>query len=228
MKHKMMIGLVMVLGVAFQASAQMEAAKKLIKHSSVSYRLEVVTEGEPALTFDYQAQGGKARLKVEGQEQGQKKTAAEMIDAGDYSYILNAEEKMAIKFSKQSGMAHMMFPFLWMAVEPDWVSYQAARQQGYTITDKGTEMVRGHSCKVKEISNLQTKDKVLVYISGDDLIRRWVILPGKTQQKKATMDIINLEFDRKIPDSVFQVPAGYQVQNMSIMPMMPPGMGMPK
>jgi len=227
MKKKVMtIGLGMLFGLAATALAQTEVAKKLLKHSSISYRLEIATEGEPAMAFDYQEQGGKSRLKVEGEEAGKKKTTAEMLQTGDASYLLNSEEKIAIKFSKESGMAGMMFPFMWMVVEPDWLSYQAAHQQGYTITDKGSETIRGQTCKVKEIANLQTKDKVLIYISGDSMIRRWVILPGQSQQKKATMDLINLEFDKKIADSTFQVPAGFQVQDMSNMPM-GPGMGMP-
>jgi outer membrane lipoprotein-sorting protein len=117
-------------------------------------------------------------------------------------------------------MAAAMFPLTWAVQQPEWTAYAAAHKEGYTITDKGAETVRGQKCKVKEFTNTQTKDQVLLYVSDDGVIRRWVVLNPGAGQKKSTMDLISLEFDKKIADSVFQVPAGYKVQDMSNMPMM--------
>jgi outer membrane lipoprotein-sorting protein len=219
-KQILVVGLALVLGSAGLVLAQSEAAKKIAQHSSISYQMEITVEGQKPVGFDYQTQGSQSLMKMESEPQG-RKNHVEMLLTGDAVYILNREQKTAIKFGgKDNPMAAAMFPLAWAVQQPEWTAYAAAHHEGYTITDKGTETVRGQKCKVKEFNNLQTKDKVLLYVSDDGVIRRWVVLNPGAGQKKSTMDLIALDFDKKIPDSVFAVPAGYKVQDMSNMPMM--------
>jgi len=226
-KQTWVVGLVLMLGLAGLALAQTGAAKKAAQHSSVSYRMEITSEGQKPVGFDYQAQGGKSLMKMDSEQQG-RKSHIEMLQTGDAVYILMGEQKTGIKFAgKDNPMAATMFPLAWAVQQPEWAAYASAHQEGYTITDKGAETVRGQKCKVKEFTNTQTKDQVLLYVSDDGVIRRWVILPTQAGQKKSTMDLLNLEFDKKIPDSVFAVPGDYKIQDMSNMTMMP-GKGAPR
>jgi outer membrane lipoprotein-sorting protein len=219
-KQVFSVSLAFALGLAGLALAKTEAAKLAAQHSSISYRMEITTEGQAPVGFDYQIQGGQSLMKMDSEQKG-RKTHVEMLMTGDAVYILTREQKTAIKLGgKDSPMASAMFPLTWAVQQPEWSAYAAAHKDGYTITDKGTETVRGKTCKVKEFSNSQTKDDVLLYVSDDGLIRRWVMESSGAGHKKTTMDLLNLEFDKKIPDSVFAIPADYKVQDMSNMPMM--------
>ncbi len=222
-KQVLLVGLALGFGIAGLVLAQTGAAQKAAQHSSVAYRMEITTEGQAPVGFDYQSQGSQNLMKMQS-----KKSHVEMLQTGDAVYILMREQKTAIKFAgKDNPMAAAMFPLANAVQQPEWTAYAAAHQEGYTITDKGSEIVRGQKCKVKEFNNLQTKDKVLLYVSDDGVIRRWVVMDSGAGQKKSTMDLLNLEFDKKIPDSVFAVPSDYQIQDMSKMPILPPGAGGP-
>ena len=76
-------------------------------------------------------------------------------------------------------------------------------------------------CKVMEITEKATGQKILYYISGDDIVQRWVFSEGGAFPKKTTMDLLKYEVGKKVPADKLKMPSGYQIQDMGQMMRMP-------
>lgn|GEM_PF-6222321 len=212
--------------VVFPAHAgQPSPAKPAKKHKSMSYTMQFSEDGGDTMQFEFNQDGKKSSFIVREKSGDKFNTVSMMISDGKASYIVNPEEKMAMKFGKDNPMASSMFPFMQWMVDPDWVEWAKVHENNpnYSIKEKGAEKVRGEKCKVMEFYDKVNKDKTMMYISGDNVVKRWVFLPGTTHEKKTTMDLLNYSVDKPVKPEKVAVPKGYQVQDMSqmMMPKMP-------
>lgn len=186
---------------------------------SISYTLEIQEEGGDTNRLEYNMEGQKASFVAQQKEGGKFVTKATMIQDGNVTYILNPDEKMAIKFAGDNNPMGAGFPFMQWAVEPDWAHWLKAHEKNpnYSVKEIGKEKIRGEKCRVIELNDKIQRHKVNMYISDDNVIMRWVNLPGQANMKKTTMDLIDYKVDKRIPAEKFQVPKGYTVQDMSKM-----------
>ena len=77
-KQVLLVGLALGFGIAGLVLAQTGAAQKAAQHSSVAYRMEITTEGQAPVGFDYQSQGSQNLMKMQS-----KKSHVEMLQTGD-------------------------------------------------------------------------------------------------------------------------------------------------
>jgi outer membrane lipoprotein-sorting protein len=187
---------------------------------SVSYTMEINTEGEDTTQFEYYKDGKKESFIVKEKKNGKFKTAAWMLNDGTARYIIDPDQKTAIKLSSEQGpMVGPSFPYMQWAVQPDWGKWskEHERLSNISIKEKGKEKVRGEKCKIMEITNKTINQKIHYYVSDDNVVRRWVHFPAGPHEKKSTMDLLDYKVNKKIPAEKLSVPAGYQVQDMSQM-----------
>ena len=79
------------------------------------------------------------------------------------------------------------------------------KTEGMTLTDSGTAEFNGKMLPYKEYSNINQEGfKTQYFLDGDKLAGIRNIIP------EMTMDIIVIELDENVPDSVFDIPSNYQ------------------
>lgn len=218
------VGLFMVLVFGCKGNGDSQEASSSKAPKSMSYAIEISYEGGKASQFEYYKDGDKESFIVKEKAGKGFTTSAWMLKDGATSYMINPEGRMAMKFEGDNNpMMGSSFPYMQMMVEPDWLSHskEVEKQSGVSINEKGKKDVRGKKCKVMEIDDKKTGQKILYYISDDNVVRRWEHSPGGAFPQKTTMDLLKYEVDKKVPADKLSVPSGYQIQDMSQMMKMP-------
>lgn len=101
----------------------------------------------------------------------------------------------------------------------EWMNTEG-KKMGISITKRGTEKWDGCNCDVYRVTDSSTKTFLDYYVdTKDNIIKRWISYDSKGEQE-AEMRIVKFEKNIAIPKDAFDVPPGYQVQDLSNM-MMP-------
>jgi|GEM_PF-1710107 len=147
---------------------------------------------------------------------------------GGYLYMLQPEQKMAMKMKQDSQMAKAQQgegkgggnkPR-----ETGWAKVsEGLKAQGYTVSNRGKEQWRGTEYEVWRAVNNKDKTYVDCYLDNkQEMVKRWVHYDakGKLQQE---IGIIKYEVGKPLSQDLFAIPSDYQVHDMSNM-QMPGGM----
>jgi len=151
----------------------------------------VKTKGEEEVVGKIFVKGGKIRQEVT--EEGEKQI---MIIRPDKSmtWMITPEEKMYMEIPYESDT---------QSIEP----WSAEREK--EAKSLGEETVNGHAAKKFEA--MEDGEKVTYWIS------KKLNFPVKIEDSESVMEYKNIK-EGSVPDSEFEVPAGYEKMTMPVMP----------
>ena len=150
-----------------------------------------------------------------------KKLAGITIVKGDTYYILQPEQKVAMKMSLKSPMAQGQEP---EPRETNWNKVTEQIKTGGLITkERGKETWNGQEYTVWRATEPKMKSYTDYYVEKSGMIKRFVTYDGKN---KLLSDSWFEQNDTCVamPAGIFDVPAGYKIQEMPDMSKMYQGM----
>ncbi len=217
--------LVLFLGCSKSEESGEAAPGEWEEPSSMSYTLEIISDDGETMQFEYNMDGGKASYIVRNKQGGKFVTSMWMLQDGKSSYIINPEEKMAMKLAgEKNTLLGSSFPFMHFAVQPNWLGWMKEHEKHpyYNFKEIGSEKIRGVKCKVMEVVDKNTDRKMHYYVSDKNVIQRWIHFPSKSSPGKTTMDLLDYSINKGVDKDKLALPSGYQVQDMSqMMPNIP-------
>ena len=184
------IALAAVIGnpvlVFAQAGSRTEAFLRIFSSGTYHMRARVV-EGRKETTVEIYARGGL--MATTTTEKGET-TRIIQRDRKTYMIMDSARMVMVTSMENVSGIG---------GVETD----------GMNFTGTGTARFNGRNYSYDEYSSANG-EKVQYFIDGNNLVGIRNIIP-----RQPTVDIIILALDQNVPNNVFDIPSGYQIQDMS-------------
>ena len=122
------------------------------------------------------------------------------------SDVLMPQQHMYMEFKADQNMARRMGPSIKPFTDPN---NPCANEQGTTCKNLGTEQVNGRSCDHWQITDKNGK-------VSNVWIDQKLHFPIKTVSEDATWQLTNIK-EGEQPDSLFEVPSGYQKMDVGQM-----------
>jgi len=205
--------------VFLAALAAANSGKAIIGDSGRTAVTEMVmiTPSAGTMTIMSWFSGDNFRTETYKGEGKNKQLMSINITKGGFMYMLNPQQKTAMKMSMNSPMAKSSKQEnnarSWEDVMSDM------KKRGYTVENRGKQKWEGTDYTVWRVTDTKNKNYTEYYVDGKGMTKRFVTYDSKGKMISDTR-IIKAEQGVAIPASTFEVPAGYQIQEMPNMPMM--------
>ncbi len=209
---RMVLGLASILaaGIGFAAFA---AASPQTSMSEV----EMLIPKQKPMTQLFYSDGTNMRMEMSEGTGAGKVLKTTSIFKGDIMYMLDPVNKTAMKMivKPAQGQKKEESPKC-----DKWEDCIKAGNPNTTVTNRGKEKWEGQEYTVYRVTDNKTKDYLDYYVDAKGMVKRWVSYDAKGNLLADTR-MLKFEVGKPLPAGIFDIPAGYQVIDMSKMP----GMG---
>jgi len=208
---KLMSGLVLVLALA--ATVAFSATTPTNSFSEV----EMLIPNQKPMTQDFYTDGTNMRMEMYQGTGAGKVLSMINIYKGDYMYMINPAQKTAMKMNVKSMMQGQKKD---EAPKCDkWIDC-VKQIPNATVTERGKENWEGQEYTVYRVTDNKTKSYVDYYVDSKGMVKRWLSYDDKGKLLADTR-LVKFEAGKALPAGIFDIPAGYQIMDMSQMPGMP-------
>ena len=197
-------------------------AQKPKEPKFLKYTIQILSKGQPVQTMTTYKSDDKYRFEVwEGEGKG-KKLKIIYIQKGDAIYIISPKEKMIMIVPRQrEGMAGLGRIPNNLKVNPEWDAWVESEGKSHGVKKIKTEKWQGEVCDVYRAMNLRDKSYVDLYVERKSkMIKKWIYYDA-TNKVLNEMRLLEYSVNKPIKSDKFEIPKGYQVQDMRQMPMYP-------
>jgi len=216
----------------FLLALSLFAQQKPSAPKNIFYEIKLISPKQEEQILATYKSGDNYRLEVWELKKGKKKLASITLQKGDYIYVLSPEDKTGIKMKKsQQGLSGLGMVPQHFQTEPDWDRWVKREGKKYGVKKLGSQSWEGHSCEVYRAMSSDQKSYVDLYVDRKSRrIVRWLEYDAG-RKEKIEMHLLKYEMGKPLKKELFEIPSGYQIQELPMMPMMPqnmpPGAGKP-
>jgi len=217
--------------IFFLLALSLLAQQKPSTPKTLFYEMKLISsDGGEQILATYKS-GDNYRLEVWEVKKGKRNLVSVTIQKGNYLYILSPQDKTGLKMVKtQEGISGLGAVPEHLQTEATWDEWVKKEGKKYGVKKLGNEKWEGHSCNVYRAVD---PDKSYVDLFVDSKTQQIVrsIYYNSTGKKESEMQLLKYEANKPIKKELFEIPSGYQIQELPMMPMMPqnmpPGAGKP-
>ena len=212
-----LVGLI-VLGIASSSKAVIGDCGKNGKTSSYEMVMKMMSPKEQVMTMIGNYKDAEGRTETYSGQGGDKQLMSIMIMKGQDMYMLNPQQKTAMKMNANGAMAKGQKT---EKKEGNWkTAMDDLKAKGYTIEDRGKEKWQGEEYSVSRVTEPKGKSYTDYYVDKKGMTKRFV---SYDKNGKMLSDSWFVRFDQcmALPAGILDVPSDYKIMDMPQLPFMP-------